>query len=1114
MKNVVFLGGSITEGYGALKPENGYASLVAEWLEERLGGIREINLGSAATGSEFAVFRLREQLLDVVPDYLFVEFAVNDRTNRLTNAAESYENLLRNIFRFYPECRVISLEFPMKRWKSSQRLHQKIASYYGVPSIDLQTPVRKEVLAGSYVWEEIGADDVHPNDKGHRLYADKIIEALSGMELENIVHNREKAPLTSNLFLYPGILSPQDTFFMGHWQIEETDAVYKTKTAAVSQVPGDFFEVCFQGNYISVLNYTFSDCGRLECVLDEKQVFVIESYRSIHYFSFTPDWPVLSMGNHTLFGRIADSRHEKSSGTMQRIGGFSINEIPSHFGGFVRKQENKRMSIIVACPDQAGDLSYCLKSLLNQTAGMEVLELIFSYVPHSGEEEKLLEQTEQTYEDSVILLKEEEGLSREALWNSGLSYAAGRYVLFLEETDQLCREACETLFNTAQEQECDFLQFGGYSEEAAFLLAESGRTASVDGELEKGGAECRQKGLEGGLKVWDFVLGNDTDRKKRKRLLQSVYGELSCHASKKLYRRNLLERVGVGFLENAADGELMFVYPLLFEAERVGITEKKYLLHPGTSGKGKTEYDLTAKNLLHFLYRKDFVNSYYEEIELFFLIRHCIHRLERFYRKGEKNLASKVMIMQQMLIAYFPDYRKNSYFAEKKFALVKDLMSVFSQDITDEILGNLREEWLKEASLLPEIFEEEPAYSEDAAFLSLEDSKKQQQRIFGKRFLLIQASAPYHYLKTYVAQLAEALERLGNDVLVMDTALGAEKELEWILDYPLDVVITFNHLTFQLNYGGQPLYEMLGTENCSVCLEHPVYFWDQLSRPLSRCHHFFLDQTHAEFAETYLPGVQKTEVLTLGGWEGETESIYSKRQFPVVFLGTYKNPEEILKALENRFSDSAVILRGITEIYKKQPNLTLEEVICLFMKSIGLEISKEERLGLTANFAQVEYYIRAYFRQQVLESLLVQGIQVHVYGAYWETYTGEGRENLIVHGPVYHKDSSKVLENARIVLNISPHYKKGIHQRVLQAMSCGALCISDRSRLLEQEFTEGKELLLYSLTELSGLAKLVKTCLSQEAETAIIAEAGRKKVRQRFSWEQCARTLLQALDGQ
>lgn len=1114
MKNVVFLGGSITEGYGASIKRKRYASLVSEWLDDRLLGAREINLGSAATGSEFAVFRFREQLGEIKPDYLFLEFAVNDRTDSLVRAAEYYENLLRNLLFFYPECKVISVEFPMNRWKSAQRLHKKIADYYQVPSIDLQSPIKKEVAEGRYAWSDIGADGMHPNDRGHRLYADKIIEALSCMDLEKIEHIKEREPITTNLFCNPRILNPKDAVFMGEWRNEESGSVNKTKMAAVSEVPGDFFEICFRGNYISILNYASSCCGQLECVLDEKQVFVIESYRTVPYFSFSCPWPCLSMGNHTLFGRIADSRHEDSSGTMQQIGGFSVNEMPSRFEGFLRKQEEKKISIIVACPEPEKDLSFCVESLLAQTVGMQNLELIFSCVPLSARNEKLLETTEQNFEASVILLREEMGLEREALFNSGLSYAAGEYVLFLEGTDWLRKDACEALLQAAKDLDCQLLQFGTFwGEEYLDICRQEEKKDLEDcSGLEADTEEFRKKDqnrLHGrtGFKVWECM-----DAASRKKLLQAVYGELSCHACGKLYKRELIEGAGVTFLEDAPDGELTFVYPLLFEAARSGKVEKKYLVHLEKPVEAKSAYELTAKNLLHFLYKKGYVKPYQEEIELLFLIRHCIHRLEHLYRREESQLADRIMIMKQLLLSYFPDYKQNPYLKEEKFAPVEDLLAVFGRNVSDSLLKELRTEWLLKAITAPAVFEWEAGFSREAAPLFQESFSLRHQRFSGKRFLLIKVSAPYHYLDTYVEQLGNALERLGNDVLVFDTAKGMDKELIWILDYPLDVVVTFNNFTYNLQFNKRPLYELLNTVNCSVWLEHPLYYPEQLSYFVPNCLHFCLDQTQAEFLKRHFNRQEGACALTMGGAGDKPLIPYQQRKYPVVFMGTYHNPDEILKELETQDSDSVLVLRGIIEIYKNQPQLTLEEIESFFCKCVGLEISKKEDSPLTAKCVQAEYYIRAYFRQRVLETLLTSGIQVHVYGAYWEQYAGAGKENLIHHGVVFHKDAGQILKNAKIVFNISPHYKKGIHQRVLQAMCCGALCFSDKNKLLEQEFKNGRELVLYSLTDLTGLVKLVRGCLSDEEKAGKIAEAGKQKAEQRYSWEVCARTVLSALE--
>ena len=78
--NVVFLGGSITEGHAASEKSKCYAGLCAEWFKNTFSSqkVNYINVGVGGTGSGFGAVRMDRDVLANNPDMLFVEFAVKD----------------------------------------------------------------------------------------------------------------------------------------------------------------------------------------------------------------------------------------------------------------------------------------------------------------------------------------------------------------------------------------------------------------------------------------------------------------------------------------------------------------------------------------------------------------------------------------------------------------------------------------------------------------------------------------------------------------------------------------------------------------------------------------------------------------------------------------------------------------------------------------------------------------------------------------------------------------------------------------------------------------------------------------------------------------------------
>jgi lysophospholipase L1-like esterase len=91
------IGGSITAGARASKPELSWGNLAAKWWTDTFSQAKVsfVNAGIGATCSDLGAHRVQAHLLDRHPDIVMVEYAVNDGINPM--AAETLEGLVRRI---------------------------------------------------------------------------------------------------------------------------------------------------------------------------------------------------------------------------------------------------------------------------------------------------------------------------------------------------------------------------------------------------------------------------------------------------------------------------------------------------------------------------------------------------------------------------------------------------------------------------------------------------------------------------------------------------------------------------------------------------------------------------------------------------------------------------------------------------------------------------------------------------------------------------------------------------------------------------------------------------------------------------------------------------------
>lgn len=191
---VGFLGGSITQGSLSSTPETCYAYLVYEWWKHKFpkSAVTYINAGIGGTTSQFGVSRVEDHLLKYEPDFVLIEFAVNDDNTEFFK--ETYEGLIRRTLGH--KCAPAVMLMNNVRYDNginAEDMHLEVGKAYDLPMVSMKSTIWPEVLAGRIPNREITPDDLHPNDAGHKLVAEVI-----GYLLEKIYDDLETAESPSD----------------------------------------------------------------------------------------------------------------------------------------------------------------------------------------------------------------------------------------------------------------------------------------------------------------------------------------------------------------------------------------------------------------------------------------------------------------------------------------------------------------------------------------------------------------------------------------------------------------------------------------------------------------------------------------------------------------------------------------------------------------------------------------------------------------------------------------------------------------------------------------------------------------------------------------------------
>lgn len=183
---VAYLGGSITQGSSA-GDDKCYARLTTNWLEEKFpeAKINYVRAGIGATGSYIGVHRADRDVLAYSPDLVFIDFSVNDTTERTATNKETYEGLLRKLWKAESAPAIVTIAMTQQDGTSFQEYHGEIVKKYDIPMISYRNAILDVIDKGYIQWTDISDDNIHPNIPGHQVLTDLITDYLRSV-IDNV----------------------------------------------------------------------------------------------------------------------------------------------------------------------------------------------------------------------------------------------------------------------------------------------------------------------------------------------------------------------------------------------------------------------------------------------------------------------------------------------------------------------------------------------------------------------------------------------------------------------------------------------------------------------------------------------------------------------------------------------------------------------------------------------------------------------------------------------------------------------------------------------------------------------------------------------------------------
>ena len=340
-------------------------------------------------------------------------------------------------------------------------------------------------------------------------------------------------------------------------------------------------------------------------------------------------------------------------------------------------------SVIIPCYNTGSYIDICMESVLNQTIGLENIEIII-VDDASGDNVTIekLRKYENRYPDNIVLILNEANVGPGGCRNIGIEYASGEYMAYVDSDDWVDAHAFERLYDYAKEYDADVVEYG-----FSVTIVHDGKETH---DRNNGKMPVLYE-IDDIAKRKDFVLPYDSH----------------LVGWNKIYRTSLIRDNKICYAEHISYEEPPFSYLVRFFSERYLIVPDElyyYYKRPGSMSDieryKKNRFDIVKgyQVMLDEIINKGQMTEYKEEAEFifwcgaFYLPMFNMATAGSFYTKDEYD------DIREIVSSRVYDICSNSYF-RKTFANLEVLGRITYLPASDTVYSDIKELFVKLAAV-------------------------------------------------------------------------------------------------------------------------------------------------------------------------------------------------------------------------------------------------------------------------------------------------------------------------------------------------------------------------------------------------------------------------------
>ncbi len=187
--------------------------------------------------------------------------------------------------------------------------------------------------------------------------------------------------------------------------------------------------------------------------------------------------------------------------------------------------------------------------------------------------------------------------------------------------------------------------------------------------------------------------------------------------------------------------------------------------------------------------------------------------------------------------------------------------------------------------------------------------------------------------------------------------------------------------------------------------------------------------------------------------------------YDITFVGTCIDYDEISAHWQNTYdSDLRSRIDAIIDA-------TINDTHTSYLQHAQLLLHDRNDIDFNTICSEILRYLKGYERILLLNSL--NGLPIHIFGnslgpKTWDDFLPQNH-SFTIHDGVPYQKSLEITAQSRVIINSSPGFKEGPHDRILSGLACEALVVTNDTTYIQQNIPTNLGLITFTHSTLNAL---------------------------------------------